>query len=444
MIKKVLIANRGEIAVRVIRTCKEMGLKTVSIYSEADRDSMHVKLADKSVCIGPAEASKSYLDIPRIMSAIEVSDADAVHPGYGFLAENPRFAEIVSASNKIFIGPPSHVLELIGDKIRSKEVAKKVGIPLVPGSDGCVDIKEAIDTANRIGYPVVIKASAGGGGRGIRVVRNEKELREKLPLAIEEAKVAFGDGRVYIEKYLINPKHIEVQVLADKYGHVISLGERECSIQRRNQKLIEEAPSISISEEQRKQIEEATIEFCRAIGYEGAGTVEFLMDQDGNFYFMEMNGRIQVEHPVTEMITGIDIVKWQIKIARGERLNIKSVERRGFAIEFRINAEDPNNFMPTPGKIEELYLPGGFGVRVDTHIYCGYAVPPYYDSLLAKLIVWGEDRKSVIRRAKRALEEFVISGQGLKTNIDFHRRVISTREFAEGKHHIKFIEEMMV
>ncbi|MCS7285147.1 MAG: acetyl-CoA carboxylase biotin carboxylase subunit [Hydrogenobacter thermophilus] len=444
MIKKVLIANRGEIAVRVIRTCKEMGLKTVSIYSEADRDCMHVKLADKSVCIGPAEASKSYLDIPRIMSAIEVSDADAVHPGYGFLAENPRFAEIVSASNKIFIGPPSHVLELIGDKIRSKEVAKKVGIPLVPGSDGCVDIKEAIDTANRIGYPVVIKASAGGGGRGIRVVRNEKELREKLPLAIEEAKVAFGDGRVYIEKYLINPKHIEVQVLADKYGHVISLGERECSIQRRNQKLIEEAPSISISEEQRKQIEEATIEFCRAIGYEGAGTVEFLMDQDGNFYFMEMNGRIQVEHPVTEMITGIDIVKWQIKIARGERLNIKSVERRGFAIEFRINAEDPNNFMPTPGKIEELYLPGGFGVRVDTHIYCGYAVPPYYDSLIAKLIVWGEDRKSVIRRAKRALEEFVISGQGLKTNIDFHRRVISTREFAEGKHHIKFIEEMMV
>ncbi|QWK19417.1 MAG: acetyl-CoA carboxylase biotin carboxylase subunit [Hydrogenobacter thermophilus] len=444
MIKKVLIANRGEIAVRVIRTCKEMGLKTVSIYSEADRDCMHVKLADKSVCIGPAEASKSYLDIPRIMSAIEVSGADAVHPGYGFLAENPRFAEIVSASNKIFIGPPSHVLELIGDKIRSKEVAKKVGIPLVPGSDGCVDIKEAIDTANRIGYPVVIKASAGGGGRGIRVVRNEKELREKLPLAIEEAKVAFGDGRVYIEKYLINPKHIEVQVLADKYGHVISLGERECSIQRRNQKLIEEAPSISISEEQRKQIEEATIEFCRAIGYEGAGTVEFLMDQDGNFYFMEMNGRIQVEHPVTEMITGIDIVKWQIKIARGERLNIKSVERRGFAIEFRINAEDPNNFMPTPGKIEELYLPGGFGVRVDTHIYCGYAVPPYYDSLLAKLIVWGEDRKSVIRRAKRALEEFVISGQGLKTNIDFHRRVISTREFAEGKHHIKFIEEIMV
>ncbi len=444
MIKKVLIANRGEIAVRVIRTCKEMGLKTVSIYSEADRDSMHVKLADKSVCIGPAEASKSYLDIPRIMSAIEVSDADAVHPGYGFLAENPRFAEIVSASNKIFIGPPSHVLELIGDKIRSKEVAKKVGIPLVPGSDGCVDIKEAIDTANRIGYPVVIKASAGGGGRGIRVVRNEKELREKLPLAIEEAKVAFGDGRVYIEKYLINPKHIEVQVLADKYGHVISLGERECSIQRRNQKLIEEAPSISIDEVQRKQIEEAAVEFCRAIGYEGAGTVEFLMDQDGNFYFMEMNGRIQVEHPVTEMITGIDIVKWQIKIARGERLNIKSVERRGFAIEFRINAEDPNNFMPTPGKIEELYLPGGFGVRVDTHIYCGYAVPPYYDSLIAKLIVWGEDRKSVIRRAKRALEEFVISGQGLKTNIDFHRRVISTREFAEGKHHIKFIEEMMV
>jgi acetyl-CoA carboxylase biotin carboxylase subunit len=444
MLKKVLIANRGEIAVRVIRTCKELGLKTVAVYSEADRESMHVKLADQSICIGPAEASKSYLDIPRIMSAIEVSGADGVHPGYGFLAENPKFAEIVKASKKIFIGPSAQTLELIGDKIRAKELARKVGIPLLPGSDQCVDAKSAIEVANKIGYPVVIKASAGGGGRGIRVVRDEKELREKLPLAVEEAKVSFGDGRVYIEKYLINPKHIEVQILADKYGHVVTLGERECSIQRRNQKLIEEAPSGSISDEQRKEIEEASIEFCKAIDYEGAGTVEFLMDQDGKFYFMEMNGRIQVEHPVTEMITGIDIVKWQIKIARGEKLNIKNLERRGYAIEFRINAEDPHTFMPSPGKIEELYIPGGFGVRVDTHIYCGYTVPPHYDSLIAKLIVWGEDRKSAIKRAKRALEEFFVSGRGLKTNIEFHRRVVSTREFVEGRHHIKFIEEMMV
>jgi len=444
MLKKVLIANRGEIAVRVIRTCKELGLKTVAVYSEADRESMHVKLADQSICIGPAEAGKSYLDIPRIMSAIEVSGADGVHPGYGFLAENPKFAEIVKASKKIFIGPSAQTLELIGDKIRAKELARKVGIPLLPGSNQCVDVKSAIEVANKIGYPVVIKASAGGGGRGIRVVRDEKELREKLPLAIEEAKVSFGDGRVYIEKYLINPKHIEVQILADKYGHVVALGERECSIQRRNQKLIEEAPSGSISDEQRKEIEEASIEFCKAIDYEGAGTVEFLMDQDGKFYFMEMNGRIQVEHPVTEMITGIDIVKWQIKIARGEKLNIKNLERRGYAIEFRINAEDPHTFMPSPGKIEELYIPGGFGVRVDTHIYCGYTVPPHYDSLIAKLIVWGEDRKSAIKRAKRALEEFLVSGRGLKTNIEFHRRVVSTREFVEGRHHIKFIEEMMV
>lgn len=444
MLKKVLIANRGEIAVRVIRTCRELGLKTVAVYSEADKESMHVKLADQSICIGPAEAVKSYLDIPRIMSAIEVSGADAVHPGYGFLAENPKFAEIVKVSKKIFIGPSAQTLELIGDKIRAKELARKIGIPLLPGSEQCVDVKSAIEIANNIGYPVVIKASAGGGGRGIRVVRDEKELREKLPLAIEEAKVSFGDGRVYVERYLINPKHIEVQILADKYGNVVALGERECSIQRRHQKLIEEAPSSSISDAQRKEIEEASIEFCKAIDYEGAGTVEFLMDQDGKFYFMEMNGRIQVEHPVTEMITGIDIVKWQIKIAKGEKLSMKNLERKGYAIEFRINAEDPYTFMPSPGKIEELYLPGGFGVRVDTHIYCGYTVPPYYDSLIAKLIVWGEDRESAIKRAKRALEEFLVSGRGLKTNIEFHKRVVSTREFVEGRHHIKFIEEMMV
>ena len=443
-IKTVLIANRGEIAVRIIRACREMGIKTVAIYSEADRDSMHVKLADESICIGPPEPSKSYLDIPRIMSALEVSGADAIHPGYGFLSENPKFSQIVSASKKVFIGPRWETLSLIGDKIRAKEFAKKVGLPLLPGSDGPVDFKKAVEVAKEIGYPVVIKASAGGGGRGIRIVRDEKELREKLPLAMQEAKSAFGDDRVYIEKYLLNPKHIEIQVLADAYGNVITLGERECSIQRRHQKLVEEAPSSSISEEQRRFLEKKVMDFCREIGYLGAGTVEFLMDEDGNFCFMEMNGRIQVEHPVTEMVTGVDIVKEQIRIASGERLKLDKVEMRGYAIEFRINAEDPNTFMPSPGKIEQLYLPGGPGVRVDTHVYCGYRIPPYYDSLIAKLIVWGEDRVSTIDRAKRALSEFIISGEGLKTNLEFHKRLVSTREFLEGKHHVRFIEEMMV
>ncbi|WP_448587900.1 acetyl-CoA carboxylase biotin carboxylase subunit [Thermocrinis sp.] len=444
MIRKILIANRGEIAVRVIRTCRELGIKTVAVYSEADRDSMHVKLADESICIGPPEPSKSYLDIPRIMASIEVSSSDGVHPGYGFLSENPKFAEIVEASGKVFIGPSSETLELIGDKIKAKEVARKVGIPLVPGSDGPVDFQKALEIAKEIKYPVVIKSAGGGGGRGIRVVYDEKELREKLPLAMQESKLAFGDERVYIEKYLINPKHIEVQVLADNYGNVITLGERECSIQRRYQKLVEEAPSASIDDSQRKLLEEAVVEFCKAINYRGAGTVEFLMDQEGNFYFMEMNGRIQVEHPVTEMITGVDIVKEQIKVAMGERLSIKKVERRGYAIEFRINAEDPYIFLPSPGKIEKLFLPGGLGIRIDTHIYCGYRIPPFYDSLIAKLVVWGKNREEAIERAKRALEEFVVEGEGLKTNVDFHRRLLATREFRTAKHHVRFLEEMLL
>ncbi len=442
--QSLLIANRGEIAVRVIRTAKEMGIRTIAIYSEADANSMHVKLADRSICIGPPEPSKSYLDTPRIMSALEVSGADAVHPGYGFLSENPKFAEIVRASGKIFVGPSAETLELIGDKVKAKEVAKKVGLPLVPGSDGPVDFQKALEVASKIGYPIVIKAAAGGGGRGIRVINNERELREKLPLAMQEAQVAFGDGRVYIEKYLINPKHIEIQVLADKYGNVLTLGERECSIQRRHQKLIEEAPSSYLTEEKRREMEELVAEFCREIGYEGAGTVEFLVDQEGNFYFMEMNGRIQVEHPVTEMVYGIDLVEWQIRIARGEKLNIQKPERRGYAIECRINAEDPNTFLPSPGTVEELYLPGGYGVRVDTHLYCGYSVPPYYDSLLAKLICWGQTREEAIKRSIRALEEFRISGSGLKTNIEFHKRVLSSREFQQGKHHIRFVEELMI
>jgi len=444
MINKILIANRGEIAVRIIRACKELGIKTVAVYSEADKDSMHVKLSDQSICIGPAEPLKSYLDIPRIMASIEVSSADAVHPGYGFLSENPKFAQIVEASKKIFIGPSSETLALIGDKIKAKEVAKKLGIPLVPGSDEPVDFQKALDIAKEIKYPLVIKSAGGGGGRGIRVVYDERELREKLPLAVQESKQAFGDERVYIEKYLINPKHIEVQVLADKHGNVITLGERECSIQRRYQKLVEEAPSASITDERRKILEEMVVEFCKAINYVGAGTVEFLMDQEGNFYFMEMNGRIQVEHPVTEMITGIDIVKEQIKIAQGERLSIKRVERRGYAIEFRINAEDPNTFLPSPGKVEQLFIPGGPGVRVDTHLYCGYKIPPFYDSLIAKLIVWGKDRTEAIERAKRALKEFIIEGEGLKTNIAFHERLLATREFKTAKHHVRYLEEILL
>ncbi|MCS6876261.1 MAG: ATP-grasp domain-containing protein, partial [Aquificaceae bacterium] len=326
---------------------------------------------------------------------------------------------------------------------RAKEAAKRVGLPLVPGSDGPVDLQKALEVANSVGYPVVIKAAAGGGGRGIRVVYNDRELREKFPLAMQEAEASFGDGRLYIEKYIINPKHIEIQVLADKYGNVLTLGERECSIQRRHQKLVEEAPSSALKEEKRREMESLVAEFCRDIGYQGAGTVEFLMDEEGQFYFMEMNGRIQVEHPVTEMVYGVDIVEWQIRIAKGEKLSIEKPPRKGYAIECRINAEDPNNFLPSPGKVEELYIPGGYGVRVDTHLHCGYTVPPFYDSLLAKLVCWGRTREEAIKRTLRALEEFRISGRGLKTNIEFHKRVLSSREFQKGKHHIRFVEELM-
>ncbi len=444
MFKKVLVANRGEIAVRAIRACRELGIKTVAVYSEADRNSLHVKLADEAVCIGPADPKKSYLDIPAIMSAVEVTKADAVYPGYGFLAENPKFAEIVQKSRVKFIGPSPETLEIIGDKIRAKEIARRVGLPLVPGSEGAVDLEGAIETATRIGYPVVLKATAGGGGRGIRIVMSEKELREKFPVAVQEAEASFGDGRIYVEKFIVNPKHIEFQVLADSKGNVVVLGERECSIQRRHQKLLEEAPSPSVDPRSRREISEAVVEFCKEIGYEGAGTVEFLMDEEGNFYFMEMNGRIQVEHPVTEMVTGVDLVKWQVKIAMGRRLRISRPRLRGHAIEMRINAEDPDTFLPSPGKVENLILPGGMGVRVDTHIYPGYDVPPHYDSLLMKLIVWGETREEAIRRGLRALEETVISGKGLKTNLEFHKRVLRSKEFREGRHHVGFTESMMV
>ncbi len=444
MFKKVLIANRGEIAVRAIRACRELGIKTVAIYSEADKDSMHVRLADESICIGPPEPTRSYLDIPSIMSAAEIAMVDAIYPGYGFLAENPKFAEISHKSGIKFIGPSAETLELIGNKLKAKEIAKRVGLPLVPGSEGAVSPSDAVEVAREIGYPVVLKAASGGGGRGIRIVMNEKELLEKLPVAMHEAEISFGDSRVYIEKFIIRPKHVEFQILADGKGKVVSLGERECSIQRRHQKLIEEAPSVAVSKEKRKEIEQRVIAFCKEVGYEGAGTVEFLMDEGGEFYFMEMNGRIQVEHPVSEMVCGIDIVKWQIKVAQGEELKTGRIDKKGYAIEFRINAEDPDTFAPSPGQIEELFLPGGMGVRVDTHIYQGYKVPPNYDSLLAKIIAWGQTREEAVDRGLRALEETIIKGRGLKVNTEFHKRVLLSKEFREGKHHIGFVEEMMI
>ncbi|MFP3253986.1 MAG: acetyl-CoA carboxylase biotin carboxylase subunit [Hydrogenobaculum sp.] len=441
MIKKLLIANRGEIAVRIIRTAKEMGIKTVAIYSEADKNSLHVEMADEAICIGPPKAADSYLNIPSIMAAAEVTKADAIHPGYGFLSENPTFAEIVQASNIKFVGPPSEVIELSGDKVKAKEIAKKAGVPVVPGSDGEVSFLEAKEIAHKIGYPVVLKAAAGGGGRGIRIVRDDKELLEVMQTAMAEAKNAFGDERIYIEKYLINPKHIEVQILSDG-KNVITLGERECSLQRRHQKIIEESPSASISDSERELLYEYAIRFAKAINYIGAGTAEFLYTE-GQFYFIEMNARIQVEHPVTEMTTGIDIVSYQLLIADGGELDINSIKPQGFAIECRINAEDPITFMPSVGVVEKLRLPGGFGVRVDTHLYQGYSIPQYYDSLLAKIIAYGKNKEEAINRMKRAINETKIEGKSLKSNLDLHRKLLDTTEFKKNEHHVRFLENMI-
>ena len=441
MIKRLLIANRGEIALRIIRTAKELGIRTIAIYSEADKNSLHVEMADEAICIGPPKPSESYLNIPSIMAAAEVSKADAIHPGYGFLSENPTFAQIAKASNIKFVGPPPEVIEASGDKVIAKKIAKEAGVPLVPGSEDSLTFSEAKEIANSIGYPIVLKAAAGGGGRGIRIVRDDKELLETMQTAMSEAKNAFGDERIYIEKYLINPKHIEVQILSDG-KNIITLGERECSLQRRHQKIIEESPSASITDSERELLYEYAVRFAKAIDYIGAGTVEFLYTQ-GEFYFIEMNARIQVEHPITEMTTGVDIVAYQLLIADEGELGINSIKPKGYAIECRVNAEDPITFMPSVGTVEKLRLPGGFGIRVDTHLYQGYSVPQYYDSLLAKIIAYGKDKEEAIRRMKRAIEETRIEGTSLKSNLDLHKKLLDMTEFKKNEHHVRFLENMI-
>ncbi|MBU4305986.1 MAG: acetyl-CoA carboxylase biotin carboxylase subunit [Candidatus Omnitrophica bacterium] len=446
MFNKVLIANRGEIALRVIRACRELGIRTVAVYSEADRDSLHARFADEAICIGKASSKESYLNIPSIISTAEVTDADAIHPGYGFLSENAHFAEICEACRITFIGPPPLAINKMGDKAIAKETMRHAKVPTVPGSDGVVkDEQQVIKIAEKMGYPVMIKASAGGGGKGMRIAHNKESLISGFHMAQTEAQAAFGNNEVYIEKYIDHARHIEIQVLADKFGNTIHLRERECSIQRRHQKLIEETPSPAINNKTREKMGETAIRAAKAVGYHSAGTVEFILDKDGKFYFMEMNTRIQVEHPITEMITGVDLVKEQIRIAVGEKLKLsqKDIVCRGHAIECRINAEDPdNNFMPSPGTVTMYYPSGGFGVRVDSHLYAGYSVPPYYDSLIAKLIVHADDRKQAIARMRRALGEFIVGG--IKTTIPFHLRVLANPDFQKGEYSTKFIEEKLI
>ncbi|MFZ5805445.1 MAG: acetyl-CoA carboxylase biotin carboxylase subunit [Acidobacteriota bacterium] len=442
MIRKVLIANRGEIAVRIIAACREAGLATVAVHSEADRDSLHVRLADESVCIGPPYAKESYLNITAIIAAAEITGADAIHPGYGFLAENAHFAEVVQECGLTWIGPPPNAIRLMGDKAVARKTVAARGVPVVPGSqEPLASREEAVELAQTIGFPVILKASAGGGGKGMRVANDARELRHAFDTARHEAERAFGVGDVYLEKYLTHPRHIEIQVMADQHGKVASLGERECSIQRRHQKLIEESPSPVITPELRKAMGDAAIAAAKAVGYEGAGTVEFLF-QDGQFYFMEMNTRIQVEHPVTELVTGVDLVLEQLRVASGQRLSFsRNPKLSGHAMEFRINAEDPETFAPSPGTVSFLALPGGPGVRVDTHLYRGYRIPPYYDSLLAKLIVFGQNREEVLRRARRALSMFVV--EGVKTTIPLHLRILEDRDFREGNLSTRFMERFL-
>ncbi|HEY8182200.1 MAG TPA: acetyl-CoA carboxylase biotin carboxylase subunit [Thermoanaerobaculia bacterium] len=441
MISKVLIANRGEIALRVILACKEMGLKTVAVHSEADRDSLHVRYADEDVCIGPAPSRQSYLSISSIIAAAEITGADAIHPGYGFLAENAHFAEIASECGLTFIGPTPESIRLMGDKAKARETAKNAGVPILPGSEGPVKtFSDAADVARVIGFPVILKAAAGGGGRGMRICGAEADLQSAFETARSEAERAFGSADVYVEKYLERPRHIEIQVFGDSSGRIVSLGERECTIQRRHQKLIEESPSPAISQDMRQQMGDAAIRLCRTVNYKNAGTIEFLF-QDGQFYFMEMNTRIQVEHPVTEEVTGIDMVKEQIRVADGQPLSVPDGDfrLRGHAMEFRINAEDPVTFAPHPGRIREFNCPGGPGVRVDTAAYRDYVIPPHYDSLIAKLIVRGKDRAETLARGRRALDLFII--EGVKTSIPLHRAILDDPRFIGGDFSTKFLDE---
>jgi acetyl-CoA carboxylase biotin carboxylase subunit len=444
MLDKVLIANRGEIALRILRACRELGIKTVAVHSEADRDLKHVRLADESVCIGPSPSADSYLSIPAIISAAEVTDTVAIHPGYGFLSENADFAERVESSGFVFIGPRADTIRLMGDKVSAKDAMIKAGVPCVPGSGGALDDdkKRSLKLAREIGYPVIIKASGGGGGRGMRVVHSEAALLNAIAMTKSEAGAAFGNDMVYMEKFLEKPRHVEFQVIADEHGNAIHLGERDCSMQRRHQKVVEEAPAPGITAEERERMGKVVCDACRDIGYRGAGTFEFLYE-DGEFYFIEMNTRVQVEHPVSEMITGIDIVKEQLRIAAGLPLSYKQedIVFRGHAIECRINAEDSRTFMPSPGTIKQYHSPGGPGVRVETHIYNGYTVPPYYDSMIAKLITWGEDRQTAIARMRGALSEIVIDG--INTNIDLQRDIMADEAFRRGRTDIHYLEKKL-
>jgi acetyl-CoA carboxylase biotin carboxylase subunit len=445
MFEKILIANRGEIALRIIRACKELGIRTLAIYSEADVDSLHVQLADEAICIGAPPSSESYLKIDRIMSAAEIGDVDAIHPGYGFLAENAHFAEVCESCKIKFIGPPPHAMHSMGDKNAARLCAKKAGVPITPGSDGIVvDEKEAMKIAKKIGYPVMIKAAAGGGGRGMRVAHNEPSLITGFHAARHEAEKAFGNGDVYMEKFVVSPHHIEFQIVADSRGHIVHLGERDCSIQRRNQKVIEECPSPLMTPSLRKKMGNAAIKLAKSVGYENAGTIEFLVDENRHFYFMEMNTRIQVEHTITEEVYGCDLVKEQIRIAAGEPLSahVAHAEPRLRAIQCRINAEDPaRDFQPSPGRIDFYYAPGGRGVRIDSHVYTGYTVPPYYDSLISKLVTVGATRANAIARMRRALDEYYITG--IKTTVPFHAAIMRNGDFRDGKYDTGFVERVM-
>ncbi len=445
MFSKVLIANRGEIAVRVIRTLREMEIHSVAVYSQADKDSLHTKLADEAVCIGSASASESYLNMAAIISAAEITNVEAIHPGYGFLAENAHFADVCTSCNIAFIGPTAEAIRLMGDKVQARKVMKKAGVPIIPGSEDVVGNKDdALKIAKKIGYPVIIKAAKGGGGKGMRIAYNDGKLVSLFIACQREVEMAFGDPSLYIEKYMPNSRHIEVQVLADKKGNIFTLGERDCSIQRRYQKLVEESPSPVVNSKMRKKLFKYATDAVKAINYTNAGTVEFLMDRVGNFYFMEMNTRLQVEHPVTEMVCNIDLVKEQLKVASGEILRYSSdyLEPKGWAIECRINAEDIHaDFMPAPGRVTELHLPGGPFIRVDTHLYGGYLIPPYYDSLLAKLISWGRNRSEALARMRRALDEFHI--EGVKTTIPFHKQLISHPLFIKGDDYFELIDKIL-